>query len=111
MQESLCSLQLAVEAGGAIDTPVERISIFDKYKAGAKLQGSSVEEKSQSETNNVVDVSATSNSKPLAMSSADILKYSRLAPDKGRKLTLDNIDIHQVTHDMTEEYQNPDAHD
>ncbi|XP_028413964.1 uncharacterized protein LOC114536823 [Dendronephthya gigantea] len=44
------------------------------------------------------------------MSHADILKYSKLSPDHGRKLTLDNIDIHQATHDMTEENQNPDAH-
>ena len=31
-------------------------------------------------------------------------------PDAGRKLTLDNVDIHQETHDMTEDYQKPDAH-
>ena len=31
-------------------------------------------------------------------------------PDKGRKITLDNIDIRQETHDMTEDHQNPDAH-
>ena len=31
-------------------------------------------------------------------------------PDVGRKLVLDNVDIHQITHDMTEHHQNPDAH-
>ena len=30
--------------------------------------------------------------------------------DAGRKLVLDNIDAHQITHDMTEEHQNPDVH-
>lgn len=37
-------------------------------------------------------------------------KYAKLQPDIGRKLILDNIDIHQYTHDMTEQHQNPDAH-
>ena len=31
-------------------------------------------------------------------------------PDIGRKLVLDNVDIHQITHDMTQHHQNPDAH-
>ena len=30
--------------------------------------------------------------------------------DSGRKLVLDNVDIHQITHDMTEQHRNPDAH-
>ncbi len=30
--------------------------------------------------------------------------------DTGRKFVLDNVDVHQITHDMTKEYQNPDAH-
>ena len=30
--------------------------------------------------------------------------------DTGRKFVLDNVDIHQTTHDMSEEHQNPDAH-
>ena len=45
-----------------------------------------------------------------SISWADIKAFAKFPPDKGRKLILDNIDIHQETHDMTEEYQNPDAH-
>lgn len=30
--------------------------------------------------------------------------------DTGRKFVLDNVDVHQITHDMTEKHQNPDAH-
>ena len=57
-----------------------------------------------------IDIINTSNAKPPVMSHGDILKYSKLHPDNGRKLTLDNIDIHQATHDMTEDHQNLDAH-
>ena len=40
----------------------------------------------------------------------DLVVNSLIPADSGRKLVLDNVDIHQVTHHMTEEYQNPDAH-
>lgn len=30
--------------------------------------------------------------------------------DSSRKFVLDNVDVHQTTHDMNEEHQNPDAH-
>ena len=36
--------------------------------------------------------------------------YNILPCDTGRKLVIDNVDVHQLTHDMTEEHQNPDAH-
>jgi hypothetical protein len=57
-----------------------------------------------------IDASATGSTKPSVMPHAELVKYANLNPDLGRKLTLDNIDIHQATHDMTEEHQNPDAH-
>jgi hypothetical protein len=40
----------------------------------------------------------------------DAVENKTLEPDNGRKLVLDNVDIRQVTHDMTEQHQNPDAH-
>ena len=44
------------------------------------------------------------------MSTDEVIKFSTVDPDHGRKLTLDNVDIHIPTHDMTEEHQNLDAH-
>ena len=40
------------------------------------------------------------------MSTDEVIKFSTVDPDHGRKLTLDNVDIHIPTHDMTEEHQN-----
>lgn len=42
--------------------------------------------------------------------SNDELAKETMSPDSGRKLVLDNVDVHQVTHDRTEQHQNPDAH-
>ena len=44
------------------------------------------------------------------MSHEDVKKYAMVNPDHGRKITLDNIDIHIPTHDMTVDFQNLDAH-
>ena len=44
------------------------------------------------------------------MSTAEILQFAKASPDNGRKLILDNVDIHQTTHDMTQDHHNPDAH-
>ena len=44
------------------------------------------------------------------MNQADKVIDSKITPDNGRKLVLDNVDVHQLTHDMTEQHQNPDAH-
>ncbi len=44
------------------------------------------------------------------MSTDEVKMFAKLPPDIGRKFTLDNIDIHQSTHDMTESHQNPNAH-
>ncbi len=47
-------------------------------------------------------------SKPVT--NEDAAENKTLQPDNGRKFVLDNVDIHQITHDMTEQHQNPDAH-
>ncbi|CAB4003370.1 Hypothetical predicted protein, partial [Paramuricea clavata] len=41
---------------------------------------------------------------------AEEVSDKTIPPDNGRKLVLDNVDFHQLTHDMTEQHQNPDAH-
>lgn len=41
---------------------------------------------------------------------AEEVSNKTIPPDNGRKLVLDNVDFHQLTHDMTEQHQNPDAH-
>lgn len=43
------------------------------------------------------------------MSPDKVTKFLAIHPDHGRKLTLDNVDIHIPTHDMTEEHQNLDT--
>ena len=64
------------------------------------------------ETEVVVDPYTTGNGKDQSqqMSHAEILQYAKSSPDSGRNFTLDNIDIHQATHDMTQDHHNPDAH-
>ena len=46
----------------------------------------------------------------MPLSDTELHKYAKLSPDPGRKLTLDNVDIHQTTHTLTEDNENPDAH-
>ena len=80
------------------DQPVENYSVFQRFQ--------------ESPQNNVLDESTmqeTSNSFEFTLP-FNVEEFARLPGDKGRKLTLDNVDIHQYTHDVTEEHQNPDAH-
>ena len=107
--ETLISLKAVVDEGDACDIPVEPISIFSKYleKKHKGIEEHNIITLPQTDA---LDVSATNGTEPSVMSCADILKYVKLDPDHGRKLTLDNIDIHQATHDMTEEHLNPDVH-
>ena len=107
--ESLNSLKTAVNVGNCIDVPVEHIFVCSIY---LRKQHQEIKEHNQPTVpqTDVIDANATNNTEPSVMSRTDIVKYAKLNPVHGRKLTVDNIDIQQATHDMTEEHQNPDAH-
>lgn len=100
--ESFNCLKKAVDAGSFVDNPAESITMFPKRVVAQEIQ--------DDDQTDASDMSNASDTELHPMSHTDIMKYAKLNPDHGRKLILDNIDIHQATHDMTEDHQNPDAH-
>ena len=56
------------------------------------------------------ELTVESTESTLIQDSKEELAKEFLSPDNGRKLVLDNVDVHQLTHEMTEQHQNPDAH-
>lgn len=102
--ESFNCLKSAVDGGSSVDAPAESISLFSKHRI---LQEQEIRPEGQPD---VTGTTSKTEVLPKCMSHVDIFKYAKFSPDHGRKLTLDNIDIHQTAHDMTEDHQNPDAH-
>ena len=79
-----------------------RIAMFNQQKdCGGDI--STEEGHHDGEVNQSQEINCT-------MSPEEAQHYSSLPQYDGIKLTLDNIDISKKTHDMTELYQNPDAH-
>ena len=102
---SLDSLKKIVESGGSVDYSVPNIVLYNQQKdcdndvsKEENQHDSEVKHPQQPQENN------------FTMSPAEVQHYSSLPQYSGMKLTLDNIDISQKTHDMTELHQNPDAH-
>lgn len=98
-----------IDEGECIDDPIENTAVSFFVSQRAEHLKPHVH---NDETGVVVDPSVTSNgeNQPQQMSHAEILQYAKSSPDSGRKFTLDNIDIHQITHDLTQGHHNPDAH-
>ena len=88
--------------GGSVDVQVESISSFRKEKLTVELE-STLDNMQKEKATEVKKISNP-------MSSEEVEKYAMVNPDHGRKITIDNIDIHIPTHDMTEDHQNLDAH-
>lgn len=83
---------------------MKNISIFKRYQNQKGEKSSAETEANTSGQINDMDKKAE------CAVMFDVNDAARLPVDKGRKFILDNVDIHQYTHDMTEEHQNPDAH-
>ena len=88
--------------GGSVDVQVESISSFRGEKLTVELE-STLDNMQKEKATEVKKISNP-------MSSEKVEKYAIVDPDHGRKITIDNIDIHIPTHDMTEDHQNLDAH-
>lgn len=85
-----------METGGSIDYSVPNIELFNKQTSSDDTES--------------VEMQHGEDKQSPCMSHAEVQHYSSLSQYCGMKLTLDNIDISQKTHDMTELHQNPDAH-
>ena len=97
------NLKEILAEGGSIDVQVESVSSFGKDKVPVMVELEGKDGRHQEKTEELKSRSNT-------MSHEDVKKYAMVNPDHGRKITLDNIDIHIPTHDMTEDFQNLDAH-
>ena len=95
---SLDHLKKIVESVGSFDYSIPRIAMFNQQK-DCDEDISTEEGQHDGEVNQSQEINCT-------MSPEEAQHYSSLPQYDGMKLTLDNIDISQ----MTELYQNPDAH-
>ena len=98
----LHDLQKIVDSGDSVDYSVSSIVLFNQQNNRDDAI-STEEDQLQGKFNQLQQNGCT-------MSPEEIQHYSSLPQSYGMKLTLDNIDISQKTHDMTELFQNPDAH-